>query len=623
MFVRGRHFIIADVLLITLAYFLAYVIRFDLLSYPWYYRQYGLFTFALILIRLPIFYYFGLYRRLWRYASVRELIAIVIAVSMGSGVVLMAVLAANLLPKEDRFLSGFPRSIIALDWLLTLVMVGGSRFAVRAVAEGRGFIQGGARSEEGARPALIVGAGDAGAALARELQNSPQVKLIAVGFVDDDPAKVNHQIRGIPVLGTRQAIPTIAMHSGAEVAIIAMPTASGKTIRETVELCQQAGLETKTVPGFYQILDGRVSVKSLRTVEVGDLLRRESKFADLNLPTDYLTGRRVLVTGAGGSIGSELCRQIAHYTPDLLILLGHGENSIFEVNEELARRFPDLPTRPVIADVRNRDRLMRVFDRYAPDVVFHAAAHKHVPLMEENPIEAVTNNVFGTANVFAACEARRVPRCVLVSTDKAVRPANVMGATKRLAELLLLDAARRTGLIYVAVRFGNVLGSRGSVVPLFQKQIAEGGPVTVTHPDMKRYFMTIPEAVQLILRAGAIGRGGEIFVLDMGEQVRIVDLATDLIRLSGLEAGKDIDIKFTGVRPGEKLEEELFLSSEAYAATADERIIVLQDASVGPGGALPDDFAARVTELAAFANAGDESAVVTALNRLAAVIPSR
>ncbi len=609
MYLRGRHFILIDTVLISLAYFVAFVIRFDLINYREFYERFSLITLGVVALRLPIFYYFGLYRRLWRYASVRELVAIVIAVSVGSGLGLLIIVALGLLGSESPF-NGFPRSIIALEWLLTVAFVGGSRFAVRVVAEGR--LPKVARGKPESRLALIIGAGDAGAVLAREMQTSSQVDLIPVGFVDDDPLKIGHEIRGLPVIGSRRALPAIAAQTGARVAVIAMPTAPGKAIRETVELCRQAGLETRTIPGMYQLLDGRVSINSLRAVELEDLLRREPKTTNLDDVAGYLENRRVVVTGAGGSIGSELCRQIARYKPEQLVLIGHGENSIFDIYNELSSRFPLLKVEPVIADVRDRGRMMAVFDRYRPGVVFHAAAHKHVPLMELNPVEAVTNNVFGTRNVLAASEAYDVERFVLVSTDKAVRPVNVMGATKRLAELLVLDAARRTGRAFVAVRFGNVLGSRGSVVPLFQKQIAAGGPVTVTHPDMKRFFMTIPEASQLILRAGALGKSGEVFVLDMGEQVRIVDLAHDLIRLSGLEAGRDIDVAFVGLRPGEKLEEELFFPSEKWDGTIDERIFVVRSSV----GSTVDDYSEQMSRLEAATQRNDEPGVATALRQL-------
>jgi FlaA1/EpsC-like NDP-sugar epimerase len=407
------------------------------------------------------------------------------------------------------------------------------------------------------------------------MQTSHHVQLIPVAFVDDDPLKIGRQIRGLPIVGPRQKIQAIAIQTQSKVAVIAIPTASGKVVRETVEQCHEAGLETRIIPGIYELLDERITVKRLRNVQLDDLLRRETRANDTTFTSNYLTGQRVLITGAGGSIGSELCRQIARYRPSQMILLGHGENSIFQIHNEIASRFSTIKCDPVIADVRNPKRLSDIFQRFRPDIVFHAAAHKHVPLMEMNPPEAITNNVFGTHNVLVACEEANVKQFVLVSTDKAVRPASIMGATKRLAEVLVLEAAQRTGKGYVAVRFGNVLGSRGSIVPIFQNQIAAGGPVTVTHPEVKRFFMTIPEATQLIIRAGALGRGGEIFVLDMGEQVKIVDLAKDLIRLSGLEVNRDIDVVFTGLRPGEKMEEELFAPDETYETTPDERIFVI------------------------------------------------
>jgi len=571
LYLRGRHFLLIDVVLIALSYFFSYVFRFDLGKYQIYYEQFSLFTLILIMIRLPVFYYFGLYRRLWRYASVKELVEIVFAVSVGSGLALALFIISNSFNWYPPY-ANFPRSIFALEWLLTLLLIGGSRFAIRITSEGW---QPPLSKTPEFKTAIIIGAGDAGVALAREMQTSPHVQLTPVAFVDDDPLKTGGQIRGLPVIGSRQQIQAIATQTGAKVAIIAMPTASGKIVRETVEQCHEAGLETRIIPGIYELLDERVTVKRLRNVQLDDLLRRESRASDTTFTSNYLTGQRVLITGAGGSIGSELCRQIARYQPAQMILLGHGENSIFQIHNEIASRFPAIKCDPVIADVRNLKRLTDIFQRFNPDIVFHAAAHKHVPLMELNPSEAITNNVFGTRNVLTACEETNVQQFVLVSTDKAVRPASIMGATKRLAEILVLETAQRTGKAFVTVRFGNVLGSRGSIVPIFQNQIATGGPVTVTHPDVKRFFMTIPEATQLIIRAGALGKGGEIFVLDMGPQVKIVDLAKDLIRLSGLEVNRDIDIVFTGLRSGEKLEEELFAPDETYDTTPDERIFVI------------------------------------------------
>ncbi len=593
LYLRGRHFILIDMALIALSYFFAYVFRFDLGKYQDYYERYSLFTVILIAIRLPLFYYFGLYRRLWQYASVKELVEIVFAVSLGSGLILtlfIAVISFNLYPPYISF----PRSILALEWMLTLVIVGGSRFAIRMLSESW-QTKIGVASE--LKTALIIGAGDAGVALAREMQTNPHVQLTPVAFVDDDPFKIGRQIRGLPIVGSRQQIQAIAFQTQAKVAIIAMPTASGKVVRETVEQCHGAGLETRIIPGIYELLDERVTVKRLRNVQLDDLLRRETRAGDTTFTPNYLTGQRVLITGAGGSIGSELCRQIARYRPSLMILLGHGENSIFQIYNEMLLRFSSIKYDPIIADVRNLKRLADIFQQFHPDIVFHAAAHKHVPLMEMNPSESITNNVFGTRNVLATCEETNVKQFVLVSTDKAVRPASIMGATKRLAEILVLEAAQRTGKAYVAVRFGNVLGSRGSIVPIFQNQIAAGGPVTVTHQDVKRFFMTIPEATQLIIRAGALGQGGEIFVLDMGEQIKIVDLAKDLIRLSGLEVNRDIDIVFTGLRPGEKLEEELFAPDETYKTTPDERIFVIHSHATALTRPLLDGLAELETAL--------------------------
>jgi len=355
--------------------------------------------------------------------------------------------------------------------------------------------------------------------------------------------------------------------------VIAMPTAPGQAIRQIKEICESVPVQSKIIPGIYELLDGTVQIGQIRDVQIEDLLRREPVRIQAD-DAPYLRDKVVLVTGAGGSIGSELCRQVAHRRPHHLILVGHGEYSIYLILKELQRRFPDLLLTPVIADVRDEDRIRRIMKLHCPEVIFHAAAHKHVPLMELNVEEAVTNNVLGTRNVVEVAGQCGVERFVLISSDKAVNPANIMGATKRIAELMVQDVAARTAQNFVAVRFGNVLGSRGSVVPLFQAQIAAGGPVTVTHPDMERYFMTIPEAVYLLLQAAALGRGGELFVLDMGEPVRIVDLARDLITLSGLQPGRDIEIRFTGVRPGEKLTERLFLDTEDYEPTRHEKVFV-------------------------------------------------
>ncbi|MDA1095491.1 MAG: nucleoside-diphosphate sugar epimerase/dehydratase, partial [Acidobacteria bacterium] len=412
-----------------------------------------------------------------------------------------------------------------------------------------------------------------GGLISRDLRANPSFALDPVGFLDDDPQKRGQVLRGLPVVGTIDDLASAAARVGADEVVIAMPSASGTTIRRVVAQARAAGLGVRTTPSALEILNGRLGVSALRPVRIEDLLRREPVKIDLGPVDEMVADQVVLVTGAGGSIGSELSRQLAARHPRTLVLLGHGENSIFAIDRELRQRYPRLDIRPVIADVRDRRRLRGALSRLAPGVIFHAAAHKHVPLMEENVVEAVTNNVLGTQNVAEFAVTAGTTRMVLVSTDKAVRPTNVMGATKRVAEQLVQGLVEPHQRKFIAVRFGNVLGSRGSVVPLFLQQIEAGGPVTVTHPEMRRYFMTIPESVSLMLQAAARGQGGDVFVLDMGEPVRIVDLATDLIRLSGLKVGRDIQIEFTGVRPGEKLHEELFFGRELAAPTEHARVL--------------------------------------------------
>jgi FlaA1/EpsC-like NDP-sugar epimerase len=480
-----------------------------------------------------------------------------------------------------------------MDALLTAAVATLPRFAVRAMGQ-RGHRQ---RLEEGRR-ALIVGAGAAGEMIVRELLSHPQVGLNPIGFVDDDRSKHGQRMYDLPVLGPLSAIKAIVLAHEVDEVVIAMPRASGSTVRQVVRAAIEAGVKTRTVPAMFDIISGKVTIASLRQVEIQDLLRREPIQTDLDQVRALATGETVLVTGAGGSIGSELCRQLAQLEPSQILLLGHGENSIFDILAELNDRFPAVHVVPIIADVRDRERMQQVFERYRPYAVFHAAAHKHVPLMEENVTEAVTNNVLGTKNIAEVCAEFAVDHLVMISTDKAVRPTNVMGATKRVAEQIVQDVAETHERNFMVVRFGNVLGSRGSVVPTFLRQIRAGGPVTVTHPEMRRYFMTIPEAVQLVLQAGAIGKGGEVFVLDMGEPVKIVDLAADLVRLSGLEVGSDIEIRFTGTRPGEKLYEELFFNSEYAIPTDHPKVLRAKN------GTLPIGLNKVVDQLIDYAQRG-------------------
>jgi len=554
--VRNRYLLMGDLMLIVLSVLGSYALRFELGNFFFFYLPSAYWMAGAALIIKPlVYYFFGLYRRMWIYASIREALMVVAA-----SVTASALLAATMITLASfRFFVGFPRSVLIIDFLLSVFAAGGLRFTLRLLAESRinQAIQEGVGSRH-PQKVLIVGAGDAGALVVREMQKNPQLNLVPVGFLDDNPAKQRQQIYGVPVVGTLSDLEKVIDQTRAQQVIIAIPSAAGRVVRLVADACRAKGVPFRTMPGIYELLGGTVSVSRLREVDITDLLRRSPVQIDESLVGATLSGKVVLVTGAGGSIGRELCRQVARWGPSELILLGHGENSIFEALMELRENFPSLLFRPVIADVRDYGRIRTIFLRHRPEIVFHAAAHKHVPLMELNVEEAVTNNVLGTMNVVSAALESGVERLVMISTDKAIRPANIMGATKRLAEMIVLDAARRSGRSYSVVRFGNVLGSRGSVVPLFKRQIARGGPVTITHPEMRRYFMTIPEAVHLVLQASAMGEGGETFVLNMGEQIRILDLAEDLIRLSGLEPGKDIEIVFTGIRPGEKLSEELW-----------------------------------------------------------------
>ncbi len=605
-----------DLVLILGAAVGAFVIRYEaLVRIGPYIVQNAFFFLSVLLVRPPLYYFFGLYRRWWRYASIAELAAIAQAVAVGS--LIVAALAFGFLAPVVDGVRVFSRSVLLLEGMLNLLAIGGSRILLRLVQTRDGTREraNGRQGDTHPRRVLIMGAGDAGALIVREMHQNPGLGYLPVGFVDDDPAKQGAQIYDVPVLGRRQDIPRLIRAQGIDEVIIAMPTAPGAVIREVRALCAQARTPVKTIPGLYELLDGSVRISQIREVKIEDLLRREPIRTDLAAVEGYLAGAVVLVTGAGGSIGSELCRQIAARKPQQLLLLGHGENSIYTILNELHDLAPQLSALPLIADVRDEGRIMRLFLKHRPQVVFHAAAHKHVPLMESNAEEAFTTNVLGTQNLLRAAEEAGAARFVLISSDKAVNPVNVMGASKYLAEVLVQHVAQRLGRPFVVVRFGNVLGSRGSVVPLFQHQIAAGGPVTITHPEMRRYFMTIPEAVQLVLQAGALGRGGEVFVLDMGAQIRILDLAQDLISLSGLRPKEDIEIVFTGVRPGEKLYEELFAPGESPAPTAHAKILVAR-----PQG-LPSE-ARLAAGIEAVLRAAREEDYTTLVRTLQEIIPS-
>ncbi len=597
---RNRYVLIGDLALIIVSVMGSFALRLDVGQLPFYFPAILAMCGVALLIKVPTYYFFGLYRRIWVYASTHELRLITAAVTtasvLTSGVMLILLSLGLVVP-------GMPRSALGIDWLLSLVLIGGSRFALRILAEQTVAPRNGTE-----RRALIVGAGDAGALVVRELQKSSQLNLLPIGFLDDDPAKQKQEIYGVPVIGFVKDISDVLEDRHVNEVIFAIPSAPGKVVRLVNDACRAKGIPSRTMPGIYELIGGKVNVSRLREVDITDLLRREPTRVHEEMIGGVLSGKRVLVTGAGGSIGRELSRQIARWNPSELIILGHGENSIFETLLELKEDYPSLQLTPIIADVKDFERLQIVFQNV--QVLFHAAAHKHVPLMQANVEEAILNNVIGTRNVVEAATRCNVERLVLISTDKAVRPANVYGATKRLAEMIVLDAARRTGRAYSVVRFGNVLGSRGSVIPIFKKQIASGGPVQITHPDMERYFMTIPEAVHLVLQAASMGQGGEAFLLEMGQQVRILDLAEDLIRLSGLEPGRDIEIEFTGIRPGEKLSEELWEKDKIYEKTAHPDIVRSEHEDTVTGG----DLQATITRLLALTLAGRADEIISLLD---------
>jgi FlaA1/EpsC-like NDP-sugar epimerase len=588
---RNRHLFVLDVTSLVIAAVVAFAVRFE--DIAWVGQNLRLVLPYILVagpLRLLALYSLGMYRRLWRHASIGELKQILVAGAVAA--VIAALVGIWLLPATNITPTRLPFSVLFIDGFLTTAAIALPRLLVRTVR-----IKNRRRRDDPGRPALIVGAGDTAKLVAKELIANPQLGFDPIGFVDDDPTKQNHMLLELPIMGALSSIKSIVEQHGVSELIIAMPSAHGDVVRKVVRAGLDCGIPTLTVPSLPELISAKTNGTSLREVEIQDLLRREPVETDLAAVAELATGETVLVTGAGGSIGSELCRQIGRLAPARVVLVGHGENSIFDVLHELRLDFPDVSFTPVIADVRDRKRIAAIFAVHQPHAVFHAAAHKHVPLMEENVIEAITNNIFGTLNVVDAALEAKCRHFVLISTDKAVRPTSVMGATKRVAELIVQHAALKYDCNFVSVRFGNVLGSRGSVVPTFLRQIRSGGPVTVTHPEMQRYFMTIPEAVQLVLQAGALGRGGEVFLLDMGEPIRIVDIATDLIRLSGLTVGTDIEIRFTGMRPGEKLYEEMFFSAENVLTTDHPKVLRARN------GILPEGVMRRIETLVSAAEA--------------------
>ncbi len=567
-FFRSFFWVVLDIVFINVSLILSLILRFGKGwgTYFYVYRELIVYLAGLFLLFAIVF---RLYKRIWRYLSIGDLFLIAEVVTGG---IFGTVLCLN-------FVKGiaFPRTVVALTWFFSLTLVGGSRLVWRLYCERKGAL------DKGQERILIVGAGDAGEVISREIIRRPDLGKL-IGFVDDDKEKVGKRIHNVKVLGNIEGINDILEKEQIGTVIIAIPTASGKQIKRIVDNVKNKEVKIKTLPGLYELVDGKVSVSRIRNIRIEDLLGRDP--VDLNLKeiSGYLEGKRVMVTGGGGSIGGELARQICRFGPRSLILLDHSENGLFHINLELEGKWPGVGIELVVADIRDRDKMDKIFKKYKPEVVFHAAAHKHVPMMEFHPDEAVMNNIIGTKNVAELADEYGAERAVMISTDKAINPTSVMGASKRVAETLVKElGSRKNNTKFVAVRFGNVLESNGSVVPMFKKQIAEGGPVTVTDREVKRYFMTVSEASQLVIQAGGLGGGGEVFVLDMGEPVKIVDLALNLIQLSGLTPNEDIKIEYIGLRPGEKLFEELLTEKERNRVLGDsghEKIFIAETEEV-------------------------------------------
>ncbi len=605
---RRVFLILVDLLFVIFSYCLASLLHSDFNSSDLFTRSFLQTLLLVTVVKLLVLSTSNLYRSIWKYASLHDLVEIFKTVSVAS-------IMTGLAQLFFQQMAHFSRVVFVLDWGVLLALVACSRVLWRLFQE-RNYLQNGILGASDAtdnetRRTLIVGAGDAGNMLLREMFKQPSNPYKVIGFLDDDHGKMGMMMHGVEVLGPTDMLSEMVRKHSIDKVIIATPSAGAKFVRQLVEQCQSSGVRFKIIPCLNEILKGEVKVSHLRDVEIEDLLGRDPVYLDESSIASYLGGMRVLVSGAAGSIGSEICRQVGKFRPRMLILLEAAETPLYTIEMELAAAYPDIPIVPVIADVRNRQRIESVFDTFEPEVVFHAAAYKHVPMMEYNPCEAITNNCHGTKVLADVADAFGVRNFVMISTDKAVNPTNVMGASKRVAELYVQSLAASSQTRFTTVRFGNVLGSSGSVIPLFKEQIKNGGPVTVTDERVIRYFMTIPEATQLVLQAGCLGTGGDIFVLDMGEPVRILDLAIQLIRLSGLTPYEDIDICFSGLRPGEKLYEELLIKGEGVVPTSHEKIRVLCPLAIDREGLL-----ASYTRLLDAAAGNDVTGVMHTLNEM-------
>ena len=563
-------FIFIDVLVICSSLFLSYALRFDFIIPAQYFVEIKYVLIILLFSKISTFLFFNLYKGIWRFTSIADLINVVkssFVASLFAIAVIVLILDQNVMP----------RSVLLIDFLLTTVGIAGTRASVRIYGTKfphRNKIKIKTPLKIKTR-LLLLGAGSSGEKIIREIKENPSSNYKIIGVLDDDPNKTDLTIHGIPVLGKIEELHTISIPF--DEVLICAPTASSSEMRTIVNHCKLIGKPYRTIPTVYELIDKQISIKTIRDVSMADLLGRQEVHLDRSRISNYIYGKRVLVTGAGGSIGSELVKQCLGYNPDLLVLFDQSEHNLFKIDNTCKEISNNVGIQPILGDIRDKNMVNSVFNSFQPHVVLHAAAYKHVPMQENNPWEAVITNIEGTSNVIEACENNNVERFVLVSTDKAVNPTNIMGATKRVVEILIQSKSKNSSVKYMAVRFGNVIGSSGSVIPTFQEQINKGGPITITDPLMKRYFMSIPEAAQLILQAGSIGEGGEIFVLDMGEPVLVKDIAFELIKLSGLEPELDIAIKYIGLRPGEKMFEELIMSGENIVDTSHEKIMVLKN----------------------------------------------
>ncbi|OEU53478.1 MAG: lipopolysaccharide biosynthesis protein [Desulfobacterales bacterium C00003106] len=603
--------ILADIIMLAISYFLAYVVRFEGSVCPKDLLIIRQTIVPVVLLKVTVFYFFNLYRGMWRYTSIVDLLNVIKAVVVSSAIIVMAILM------HSRF-QGFSRSVFVIDALFTVVLIAGIRLIIRLFLFPPSIFPFGNRDadQDAFRKLIIIGAGDAGEKMVREIHDNPKMQYEVIGFVDDDKDKIGKQIHGIRVIGDVESLAEIARTWSVDEILIAAPSAAGKKMRRIVDNCEHTKIPYKILPGMGEIIDGNVSIKTIRDISYKDLLGRASVRLENDKISDFLKNKRVLITGAGGSIGSELCRQICRYMPSLMVLFDASESNLYSIQMELKHVITYLKYRTVLGRIQDRRLVNDVFEKYRPDVVFHAAAYKHVPLVERNPWEGVYSNIVGTNTLVNASIAHKVGRFVLVSTDKAVRPTNVMGASKRVTEKIV-QACSSEPTRFMAVRFGNVIGSSGSVIPLFRHQIEKGGPVTITHPEVTRFFMTIEESAQLILQAFTMGEGGEIFVLEMGTPVRIVEMARDLIRLSGKEPDADIEIKFIGLRPGEKLYEELITEGEGISRTDHEKILVLRNGHFsGVQSHNPDGLDNYIKELALLADAHDVKAIKRKLREL-------